>query len=256
MRRDGVAVCEGVEADRELPAIGQRNAAVLDLPDLNALAIDKVLAVVGLEQEPVTGADFQFTGFSDIKGAGGTGRNKIHFRSIGTANTQAVFHDGGNLDRLAPVKLPGLADEAQSLAGFVLAGIFLLGFSPRKRIKNGDSLIVFADDAIRFQCLPHLLCHRFNLRPSGRYQQRRATLFCSGQIGMGSLLIKLTVIRRCFTDRAQFHEFGKRLVGLFGGSEFNDLPERFGLLAADGRKLAEAVIGILFENAERIATGD
>jgi len=39
-------------------------------------------------------------------------------------------------------------------------------------------------------------------------------------------------------------------------ASFNDLPERFGLLAADGRKLAEAVIGILFENAERIATGD
>src|SRR5208283_1095911 len=115
MRRDGVAVRERVKVGGKRAAIGQRNAVVLDLPDLNALAIDKLPAVVGLEQEPVTGGDFQFTRFAHIKGRAGTGGDKIYFRSIGTANTQAVFHDGGNLDRLAPVKFPGLADEAQSL---------------------------------------------------------------------------------------------------------------------------------------------
>ena len=63
-------------------------------------------------------------------------------------------------------------------------------------------------------------------------------------------------IRWRFADRAQFHEFGKRLVGLFGGGQFDGLPERCGLLAADGRQLAEAVGRILFDNAKSVATGD
>jgi hypothetical protein len=42
---------------------------------------------------------------------------------------------------------------------------------------------------------------------------------------------------------------------LLGGSQLDDLAEGFGLLAADGGQLAETVVGILFENPQRIATG-
>ena len=119
MRCDGVAVGEGV---KPAGSCGHRPAQCgrFGSPDLNALAIDEVLAVIGLEQEPVPGGDFQFAGFAHIKGAVAL-VGKIHFRSIGTANTQAIFDDGGNLDRLALVKFPGLADEAQ-VAGRVRIG--------------------------------------------------------------------------------------------------------------------------------------
>jgi hypothetical protein len=67
---------------------------------------------------------------------------------------------------------------------------------------------------------------------------------------------KAAIIRRRFRDRAKFDELGKRLVGLFGGSQFDDLTERGGFLAADGGQFAEAVGGILFEDAQRIATSN
>ena len=71
--------------------------------------------------------------------------------AIGTADAQTVFHRGDDFHRLAPVKFFGLADEAQTLAGFKLAGVFLLGFRPRERIKDGDGFLMLADYAISFQ---------------------------------------------------------------------------------------------------------
>ena len=76
------------------------------------------------------------------KEAGGTAGDKIHFQSIGTAHAQTVFDCGDDFDGLAPFKLAGLADEAQALAGFKLAGVFLLGFRPRERIKDADGFIL------------------------------------------------------------------------------------------------------------------
>ena len=102
MRRDGVAVGEGVEPGRERAAIGQGNAAVLDLPDLDTLAVDELLAVVGLQQQPVTSGHFQLAGLAHVKGGGGTGRNEIHFRAIGTADAQTVFQPVATTSTVSP----------------------------------------------------------------------------------------------------------------------------------------------------------
>src|SRR5271157_4416843 len=112
MRRDGVAVGEGIESGRELATVSQGDAAVLDLPDLDTLAVDELFAVVGLEQEPVTSGHFQLAGLTHVKGGGGTGRDEIYFRAIGTEDTQTVFHCGDHFHRVAPVKVLGFADEA------------------------------------------------------------------------------------------------------------------------------------------------
>ena len=82
-----IAVREGVEPGRERATVGQGNAAVLDLPDLDALAVDEVLAVVGLEQQPVTSRHFQLAGLAHVEGGGDAGGNEIYFRAIGTADT-------------------------------------------------------------------------------------------------------------------------------------------------------------------------
>ena len=46
------------------------------------------------------------------------------------ADTQAIFSNSGDLDGFAMFKLFGPADETQPLAGFKLAGVFLLGHRP------------------------------------------------------------------------------------------------------------------------------
>ena len=76
------------------------------------------------------------------------------------------------------------------------------------------------------------------------------------QVGIGSTLIKLAVIGQRLCHSTKFEQLGKSFIGLFGGSQLDDLPELFGLLAADGGQLAETVARVLFENAERIATSD
>ena len=167
MRRDGVAVGERVESGQERAAIRQGDAAVLDLPDLDALTVDEA-GRVGLEQEPVASGDFQLAGFAHIKGRGGTGRDEIYFRAIGTAHTQAILDHGDYFHGLAPVKLFGLTDEAQALAGFKLAGVFLLGFRPGERIEDGDGFLVLANHALRLERVAHLLGHGLDLRPGGR----------------------------------------------------------------------------------------
>src|SRR5207248_7670688 len=53
VRGDGIAVGEGVEPGRERATVSQGDAAVLDLPDLDTFAVDKLSAVVGLQEQPV-----------------------------------------------------------------------------------------------------------------------------------------------------------------------------------------------------------
>ena len=70
-------------------------------------------------------------------------------------------------------------------------------------------------------------------------------------------LIKLAVMPfNASVTAPKFNQLGKRLVRLFGGGQFDHLPERGGFLAADGRQFAETVGRILFDDAQRIATRD
>ena len=222
MRRDGVAVGEGVEPGRERAAIGQGDAAVLDLPDLDALAVDEVLAHghrVGLQEQPVTSGHFQLAGLAHVKGGGDTGRDEINFRAIGTADAQTVFHRGDHFHGVAPVEMFGLANEAQALAGHELAGVFLLRFRPRERIKNRDGFLLLTEDALCFERVAHLVGDGLNLGPRRRDQQRGLALPRGRQVGIGGTLIEPAVIRQCFGDGPKFEQLGKRLVGLFGSGQ-------------------------------------
>ena len=71
MGRDRVTVCEGVETGGQHAAIGERNAAVLNRLHLHPFAVNKFFAMVGLEQQPVTGGDLEFAGFTHIEEGGG-----------------------------------------------------------------------------------------------------------------------------------------------------------------------------------------
>jgi len=42
------------------------------------------------------------------------------------------------------------------------------------------------------------------------------------------------------------------LVGLFGSGQFDHLPERFRLLAAECRQFAETVARVQFQNPQRV----
>jgi hypothetical protein len=199
-----------------------------------AFAVDELFAVIGLEQQPVASGHFQLTGFAHVEGRGGAGRDEIHFCSIRAAHAQAVFDRGHDLHRIVTVKLFGLANEAQSLARFVLADIPFLRCRPRKRIKDGDSFIPLADNALDFQRLTHFFRDSLDLRPGGRNERRRFALADSGQISLSSLVVKIGVwtVGQCFRDRAKFEQLGKRLFGVFGGGQFDNLAECFRILVA------------------------
>src|SRR5881394_2144831 len=151
MRRDGVAVGEGVEGAGEHPSIGQDDGPAGEALYLDALTVDELFAVVGLEQEPVTSGHFQLADLAHIKRRSGTAGDEINFGSVGTAHAQTGFENSEHFGGLAPVKMFGLSDEAQTLARLVLAGIFLLRFCPRERIEYGDSFLVLAKHAVSFQ---------------------------------------------------------------------------------------------------------
>ena len=91
---------------------------------MDALAVDELFAVIGLQQQPVTSGHFQFAGLADIEGGGDIGRDETCFRAIGTAHTQTVFLRGDHFHGVGPVKMFGQADEAEALAGHELAGVF------------------------------------------------------------------------------------------------------------------------------------
>src|ERR1700722_4962795 len=121
---------EGVKPDREGATVSQGNSAILNLPDLNTLSVNELFAMIGLEQQPITGRDFQLAGLAHIEGSGGTGRDKIHFPPVRAANTQTVLNRGHHFHSVAPLEMFGLANKSQSLARFVLAHVFPLRFRP------------------------------------------------------------------------------------------------------------------------------
>src|SRR5208337_4354235 len=85
----------------------------------------------------------------------------------------------------------------------------------------------------------------------------KARRWCSDRWNsMQAQLIEPAIIRQRFRDGPKFEQLGKRLVGLFGGGQFDHLPERGGFLAADGRQFAETVARVLFQNPQRVATRD
>lgn len=77
---------ERVEPGREQVAVGQGNAAILDLPDLDALAVGEILAVVRLQEQPATGRHFQLAVLAHVEGGGDIGRDEICLRAISTAD--------------------------------------------------------------------------------------------------------------------------------------------------------------------------
>src|SRR5580658_4008612 len=104
--------------------------------------------------------------------------------------------------------------------------------------------LILTDNTIILERLAHLFGGGINFRPCRRDEQCRFALLYGGYIRIGGTLIKcwrMTTIIICgnFSHRAEFDELGKRLVSLFGGGKFNDLSERGGFLAADGRQLGE-----------------
>src|ERR1035438_4214253 len=106
--------------------------------------------------------------------------------------------------------------------------------------------LILTNHTIRLERLPDLFGHRVNLRPGWRDEQRGLALLRRGHIRIGCTLVKCSptttmMIGGNLRHGTKLDQLGKRLVGLFGGGEFNDFPERGGLLSADGRQLAESV---------------
>ena len=190
--------------------------------------------MVGLQEQPITNGDLQLTSYTYIERRSGAAGDEINFNSIGTADTQAVFDHGHDFHGVAPVKVFGLANKAQALARFVLPGVLLLRRCPRERIKHAKRVLILAERTVGFQRLAHFLGHGLNLRPGRRDQQRGPALLCGRQVGIGGVLIELAVIGQRLCHSAEFEQFGKGFVGLFGGSQLDNLPEDFGLLAANG----------------------
>jgi hypothetical protein len=243
MRRNSVPVSVGVEFGRKNPPISEIYMPSPDFPHLDAFAVDELFAVIGLEQQPVASGHFQFAGFAHGEGGGGAGRDEIRFCSIRAAHAQAVFDRGHDLHRIATIKLFGVANEAQALPRFVLADIPFLRLRPRKRIKDGDSFIPLADNALDFQRLTHLFRDGLDLRPGGRNEQGTFALTDSGQICLSGLVIEtgLRTVGQGFSDRAKFEQLGECFVGLFGSGQFDNLAECFRFLAANLRQFAKTV---------------